>query len=140
MTDRRPRADSLQLAQDAVRRTLEGFQPPRHLQLSGRELELFHIITRARSDWREHELIGCAHLAQSWTRLADLDEIWHREGAVIGTTIHPAFVASGKLLASCLAMHRSLQIHALAQRGDARRAARLPVAPTLNDPDNLLAT
>lgn len=139
MTHHRPRADSLEIARQAVCRTLEGFQPPRHLQLTERELELFHIITRARSDWQEHELISAAHLAQNWTKLADLDEIWHREGAVIGTTIHPAFTASGKLLASCLALHRSLQIHALAQRGDARRAARLPVAPTLNDPDGLLA-
>jgi len=139
MTQRRPRSDSLQLAQEAVRRTLEGFQPPRHLQLSGRELGLFQAITRARSDWQEHELIGAAHLAQNWARLADLDEIWHREGAVIGTQIHPAFTASGKLLATCLALHRTLQIHALATRGDARRAARLPVAP-IDNSDGLLAS
>lgn len=139
MTDRRPRADSLQLAQEAVRRTLEGFRPPQHLQLSEREMQIFRAITSARSDWREHELIGAAHLAKNWARLADLDEIWHREGAIVDGKIHPAFTAAERLLAVCLALHRSLQIHALATRGDARRAARLPVV-TVDDPDGLLAS
>ncbi len=127
MTIRKPRSDSVTAALRAFQ--AGPFPPPAHITLREADLPFWDAAIACRTDWNESEL----PMVGGWARaMADGERLQREidaEGAVINGRPNLKLAIAETLSRRAMSLARHLQIHARATRGEARQAARQPMAP-----------
>lgn len=132
MTTRKTRSDSA----DAVVRAFQvgNFAIPKGVTLRECDLPFWRSAVACRSDWSEAEFSMVAFLARCKADIQRLQGELDVEGLLVNGRANPKFSIVETLMRRAVALTRQLQIHARATRGEARQAARQPVASGVVSP------
>jgi hypothetical protein len=128
---KRQRIDSATAAVKVMASAAKTIKPPAHVRMGDGDMPFWSSVIAefARSEWTDHQLELAAMLART---MADLErEQWElrTEGSVLASergtpVINPRRMAVQMHTGSILSLRRSLSLHARAQKGEARDAAK----------------
>ncbi|QWY83288.1 terminase small subunit protein [Rhizobium phage RHph_X2_25] len=145
MTKRKARIDSAAEAVRVMAKATTEIEPPENVPLDDDDLPFFRnvIAEFARSEWSAHQLELAAMLARTMADLVREQALLRDEGGVSysekGTPVaNPRKSIVQMHASSILSFRRSLSLHARAQAGEARDAAKRREAAKAIEGDNPL--
>jgi len=131
MAKRKARIDSAEEAVKVMAKAASEIDPPSNVPLDDGDLPFFRnvIAEFARSEWSAHQLEIAAMLARTMADLTREQKMLRDEGGVAysekGTPVaNPRKAIVQMHASSILSFRRSLSLHARAQMGEARDAAK----------------
>lgn len=145
MAKRKARIDSAAEAVRVMARATAEIEPPDNVPLDSEDVPFFRnvIAEFARSEWSAHQLELAAMLARTMADLVREQKLLREEGGVAysdkGTPVaNPRKSIVQMHASSILSFRRSLSLHARAQAGEARDAAKRRSAAKDIEGDNPL--
>lgn len=145
MAKRKARIDSASEAVRVMAKAAIEINPPSNVPLDAEDIPFFQnvIAEYARSEWSAHQLELAAMLARTMADLTREQRLLREEGGVAysekGTPVaNPRKAIVQMHAGSILSFRRSLSLHARAQAGEARDAAKRREAAKNIEGDNPL--
>lgn len=143
-TDKRARTDTAKAAVEAAQNAvLPPIEPPDCITLRPADRPFWDriIMSKARDNWTDIDLVTAAHLARAQSDIEALQRQIDIDGYVVDGKINPAAQMLETLSKRAIALTRVLQVHALATVGrsaDAVGAAKLERDARQDDDDDLI--
>lgn len=116
----RKRVNSVHVQSEIMQAATKKVNPPAFMPLSKEERKFFDIITRARLEWTQIDLVMAVHLARCFHEINTLQAALDQEGFVIGDKVNPKAQILEVLSRRSLSLSRAIHVHAGATLGRAR--------------------
>lgn len=140
------RSDSAHIQTAIMQEALAGIRPPAGLELRPQDEKFWKMITEARAQWTDVDLVHAYNLARTFADIMELRDLIDIEGYTTpnangGVSVHPNVRILETLMGRATSLSSKIQVHAAATIGEVentrkKNALKQSMVKTLQEMDD----